>query len=308
MKRSIQAYTLALAGFLTLALFASYKYKNAEPVNGANPIAKALPNIPQVVKSIDLDRPFDFAGEPLPMQNRDVRERLDRELLVNTYWHSSTMLNIKNTYKFFPAMERILAKYELPDDFKYLAVAESNLRNEVSPAGAKGFWQFMKNTGAYYDLEINSEVDERYHYEKATEAACKYLLGYKKKFGSWTLAAAAYNMGGPKLDKALNEQRGKTFYDLNLNAETNRYIFRLVAIKEIMKNPSDFGFYLEEDDVYRPLDDYKEIEVKGSIPNLGDFAIEHGTSYRMLKFYNPWLISSKLTNASRKTYQIRIPK
>jgi hypothetical protein len=227
---------------------------------------------------------------------------------VNTYWHSSTLLNIKNTYKFFPVIERILAENGIPDDFKYLAVAESNLRNETSPAGAKGFWQFMKNTGEYYGLEINSEVDERFHLEKATQAACKYLLDYKKRFGTWTLSAAAYNMGGTRLASSIKSQRAEQFYDLNLSEETNRYVFRLVAIKEILRNPQDFGFYIEPEDTYQPLNNYQTVEVNGSVTNWGDFAIEHGTTYRMIKVFNPWLLDAKLTNSSKKTYEIRIPE
>ena len=241
------------------------------------------------------------------MDNFDVRERLDRELLVNTYLHATTLLHIKNTYKYFPLIEKILSTNGLPDDFKYLAVAESSLRNAVSPAGARGIWQFMKNTGEYYGLEINEEVDERYHIEKATEAACKYLSDYKKQFGNWTLAAAAYNMGGPRLKKEMQLQRANNYYDLNLNDETSRYVFRVVAIKEVLQNPDAFGFYLEPNEGYPPLSNYKTVEVKEAIENLGDFALQHGTTYRMLKVYNPWLISSKLSNKTRKTYEIKIP-
>lgn len=309
MQRSAQIYTLLLTAFVTIIAFASYRQKSTDAEGNAN-----VPNfmagdgiIPQVVKSVDLEGPFDFAGEPLPMENFDVRERLDRELLVNTYWHSSTLLNIKNTHKFFPIIERILTENGIPDDFKYLAVAESSLRNETSPAGAKGFWQFMKNTGEYYGLEINSEVDERFHLEKATQAACKYILDYKKRFGSWTLAAAAYNMGGTSLARNLETQRAERFYDLNLNDETNRYIFRLVAIKEILKAPEKFGFYLDPEDVYQPLNDYQIVEVNGPVANWGDFAREHSTTYRMVKVYNPWLLDSHLTNRNKKTYEIRVP-
>lgn len=307
MQRSVQIYTLALAAFVTVAVFASYRQQSSEEKERQPVYAAAEGIIPQVVKSVDLEGPFDFAGEPLPMDNFDVRERLDRELLVNTYWHSSTLLNIKNAYKYFPIIERILAENGIPDDFKYLAVAESNLRNETSPAGAKGVWQFMKNTGEYYGLEINSEVDERYHLEKSTRAACKYIQDYKDRFGSWTLAAAAYNMGGTNMARVLKSQRAESFYDLNLSEETNRYVFRLVAIKEILKNPNDFGFYLEPEDMYRPLEDYQTVEVNGPVVNFGDFALEHGTTYRMLKVYNPWLLDSHLSNRSRKTYEIRVP-
>jgi len=308
MQRSVQIYTLILAALATIAVFASYRQKSTEKETEKLTYALEDGVITQVVKSVDLEGPFDFAEELLPLDNFDVRERLDRELLVNTYWHSSTLLNIKNTYKFFPVIERILAEHGVPDDFKYLAVAESNLRNVTSPAGAKGFWQFMKPTGQHYGLEINSEVDERFHLEKATQAACKYLLDYKKRFGTWTLAAAAYNMGGTRLASSLKSQRAEEFYDLNLNEETNRYVFRLVAIKEVLKNPKEFGFYIEPDDTYQPLNNYRSIEVNSAVSNWGDFANEQGTTYRMIKVFNPWLLDSKLTNRSKKTYEIRVPE
>lgn len=304
MQKAVQFYTLVLASFLTILFFASYYSGTSE-----QPAAEtAEDKLPQVIQPVNLDQPFDFAGEALPMDNFDVRERLDRELLSNTYWHSTTLMHIKSTYKYFPIIEKILADNDMPDDFKYLAVAESSLRNATSSAGAKGIWQFMKNTGTYYGLEINDEVDERYHIEKATEAACKYLRGYYKQFGSWTLSAAAYNMGGPRLKKEMEVQRVDNFYDLNLNEETNRYIFRLVAIKEILQAPEKFGFYLDDIDGYKPLTDFKIVAVKTSIPNLGDFAQEHGTTYRMLKVYNPWLLDSNLSNKAGKTYEIKIPK
>ncbi len=309
MQKALQLYTLLLASFLTVLFFASY-YFTTESTAAAATIQEipSSGNLPQVIRPVNINRPFDFAGESVPMHNFDVRERLDRELLINTYWHATTLLHIKSAYKYFPMMEKVLADNNMPDDFKYLAVAESSLRNAVSPAGAKGVWQFVKGTAEYYGLEINDEVDERYHIEKATEAACKYLSDYKKQFGNWTLAAAAYNMGGPRLKREMEAQRAKNYYDLNLNEETSRYVFRLIAIKEIMKNPRDFGFYLEEDDGYAPLGDYKMVEVNTPIESLYDFATSHGITYRMLKVYNPWLISTKLTNKARKTYQIKIPK
>ncbi len=300
-SKAIQYYTLALAVFFTLAVFSSY--------SGIDPSEEDNETIvlPQLVKPIDLNRSFDFAEELLPMKNPDVRQRLDKELLRNAYWHSSTILNIKNAHKYFPLIENILAKNGVPDDFKFLSVAESSLSNATSPAGAKGFWQFMKPTGQAYGLEINAEVDERYHLEKATQAACEYIKVDKKRFGSWTLAAAAYNMGGTRLAKEIKSQKMQDYYDLNLNQETSQYLFRLVAIKEILKNPRAFGFIIEEEDFYLPMDDFITVEIKTSIENLGDFANKHGISYRMLKVYNPWLLTYKLTNPKRKTYQIKLP-
>jgi membrane-bound lytic murein transglycosylase D len=303
--KSLQYYTLAMAAFLSIAIFASYsRQENAAGGGGAS----ASAGIPQVIKPVDLNRSFDFAGEPLPMDNFDVRERLDRELLVNTYWHSTTVLNIKNAYKHFPVIEPILREHGIPDDFKYLAVAESSLRNEISPAGARGIWQIMRSVAGDYKLEVSEEIDERYHLEKSTEVACKLLKALYRRFGNWTMAAAAYNVGAGRLAREAETQRSDNYYDLNLNNETSRYIFRLVAIKEIMKDPARFGFYLEPGDLYRPLDDYKTVTVDGPVANWGDFAQEHGTTYRMLKVYNPWLLDSKLTNKARKAYEIKVPK
>jgi len=306
MSKNIQLFTIFLAAFLTLAIFASNANDTIPPAKTAVSITGK--GLPQVVKSANLDRPFDFAGETLPMDNFDVRERLDRELMVNSYWHSSTILNIKASRRFFPMFEKVFELYGIPDDFKYIAVAESSLRNVTSPAGAKGVWQFMKSVGQSFDLEVNSEVDERFNIEKATHAACKHFLNLKKRFGSWTLAATAYNVGPTKLARQKEEQRATTYYDMNLNQETSRYIFRLVAIKQILKDPKAFGFYLDDEDYYQPLNDYAVVETSESIPNLGDFAQKYGTTYRLLKVYNPWLIMGKLTNSKRKTYQIKVPK
>ena len=250
---------------------------------------------------------FNFAGEEVPIENFDVYERLDRELLRNAYYHSSTILALKRANRYFPVIEKILAENGIPQDFKYLAVAESDLSNAVSPAGAKGVWQFLKTTGKAYGLESNNEIEERYHLEKSTKAACDYLQSLKNKFGTWTMAAAAYNMGETKLKKEKNIQRTDNYFDLNLNQETSRYVFRILAIKEILSNPEEYGFLIDEKDKYAPLDNFKTIEIEGSVENWGDFAIEHGTTYRMLKVFNPWLVSSSLTNKYKKTYEIRVP-
>ena len=274
-------------------------------------VENATNELPQIIKPVNLDKTFSFAGEIFPMENFDVRERLDRELLRNTYWHSNTLLNIKKAYKYFPIIEKILAENGVPDDFKYLSVAESDLSNAVSPAGAKGFWQFMKKTGQYYDLEINSQIDERYHLEKATQAFCKYIKSDYKRFNnSWLMAAAAYNMGGTRLSKRIKEQKARSYFDLNLNRETSRYVFRLVAIKEIMNNPRDFGFYASDHEKYQPLDpnNFQKIEVNYGVASWGEFAEKYGTNYRMLKVLNPWLITPSMTNKSGTKYLVKVPK
>lgn len=306
----LSSFVLVMAAFFSFAIFSSSTENNSSKDSyEKNKTLDSRDDLPQIIKAIDLDsRTFSFAGEDLPMDNFDVRERLDRELMRNSYWHSNTILNVKKAYRYFPIIEPILAENNIPNDFKYLAVAESDLSNAVSPAGAKGFWQFMKGTAGDYGLQVNSEVDERYNLEKATKAACKFLQKQYDRFGSWALVAAAYNMGAYRLDKEMKVQRAKSYFDLNLNQETSRYLFRIIAIKEILSNPRDFGFYVDEIDRYQPMPEYKTIEVSSGVANWGDFALKHGTTYRMLKVYNPWLISSTLTNKAKKTYQIRIPK
>lgn len=262
-------------------------------------------HLPQQVHAIDINKTYDLAGEIVPM-NMDTKERLDRELSVNAYWHSSTLLNMKMAAKYFPTIERVLAEEGVPDDFKYLAVAESNLRNVSSSAAAKGFWQFRKLAGKEWKLEINNEVDERYHIEKSTRAACKYLKRLKSRFGTWSNAAAAYNVGPTSFNKQRKAQGEESFYDMNINAETGRYLFRIIAIKEIMSNPESYGFYLDVSDKYGSLDQVEYVTVNSSISSLSKWAHDHEISYRTLKYFNPWLVAGKLT-VKNNTYKIAVP-
>lgn len=307
MARQFTLYSAFLAAGLSFLLFVSYQ-GTGESQSNAGTDATEENRIPQVITSIDLNKDYSFAGERVPTDNFDAMERLDRELSINTYWHSQTLLNIKQAHRFFPVIEPILKAHGVPDDFKYLAVAESGLRNATSYAGAKGYWQFLKSTAESQGLEISNDVDERYHITKSTEAACRYLNAFFEKFSSWTLAAAAYNMGGSRLSRLLDEQHAEDYYELNINEETSRYVFRIIAIKEILSSPDNFGFYIKEEQKYQPLDRYRIVKVSGSIDNLGAFAKEHGTDYRTLKLYNPWLITSNLSNPRNKTYEIKIPK
>jgi membrane-bound lytic murein transglycosylase D len=249
---------------------------------------------------------IDFAGENTPLQIADVKERLDRELLINANLDATTALIIKRANRAFPVIEPILAQYGVPDDFKYLAVIESGLVNATSPAGAKGIWQFMPDTAKEKGMEVNDAVDERYHLEKSTEAACKYLLSAKQKFGSWTLAAASYNGGMSGVGKKLDEQKVVDYYDLALTEETSRYVFRILALKEIMKNPAIYGFNIYETDLYSQIPS-KKIEVDSTISDLADFAKTQGINYKILKIHNPWLRDKKLLNPSKKKYEIEIP-
>ncbi len=249
---------------------------------------------------------IDFAGEAAPLQIADVRERLDRELLINANLDATTLLIIKRANRVFPIIEPILAKYGVPDDFKYLAVIESGLVNAVSPAGARGVWQFMPVTAKEKGMEVNDMVDERYHLEKSTEAACKYLLEAKAKFGNWTLAAASYNGGMTGVTKQIDMQQVDSYYDLLLNDETSRYVFRILALKEIMKSPLKFGFDVDVNQMYVNLPS-KIITVDTTISNLATFAKSQGINYKILKIHNPWLRDKKLVNQSRKKYEIQIP-
>lgn len=301
-NRVLLALNIILAGGLLFVSFASFK--GDKTTNGGGHLCPE-----QVVRSVNLDKPFDFCGEKLPMDNFDVRQRLDAELLRNIYFHSQTILAIERANAYFPTIEPILKEEGVPDDLKYLAVAESALSNAISPAGAKGVWQFMRSAAAGYNLEVNDEVDERYHLEKATRAACKYLRSEKQHLGSWTLAAAGYNGGPERIATEKANQRANSFYEMNLAAEeTMRYPFRIVAIKEVMQNPEQYEYSVEPSHLYKPLNNYTTVDVSGPVANWGDWAIQHGTNYRMLKIYNPWLIGSKLTNKAGKTYQIKVPK
>lgn len=274
---------------------------------------KKLKNEPQKktaqsyqIKAVKLPETLSFAGERVPIERFDIKERMDRELLVNTYWQSNGLLLIKRAHKYFPIIEPLLKKYGLPDDFKYLAVAESGLQNASSSAGASGFWQFLRGTARQYGLEVNRNVDERYNLELATKVAAEYLKKSKEKFGSWTLTAAAYNAGNARIARRMKTQQVDNYYDVLLNSETSRYVFRIVALKEIISNAKAYGFEFEKEDLYN-LPETKEIEVDTVITNIASFAKKFDMTYKDLKLYNPWLKENKLNNRSRKLYKIKIP-
>ncbi|WP_209403187.1 lytic transglycosylase domain-containing protein [Pseudozobellia sp. WGM2] len=258
------------------------------------------------ISAIDIPEDLNFAGEVVPQDDPEIMERIDREFLVNTYWQSNAVLLIKRANKYFPIIEPILAKNGVPDDFKYLAVAESGLQNVVSHAGATGFWQIMKATGREYGLEVNSNVDERYHLEKATEVACAYLNKYKKKYGNWTLTAASYNAGAGAISKYLGIQQVDDYYDLLLGQETGRYVFRIMAIKEILSHPEKYGFDIEEEDKYKAVPTFK-VDIEEPVLSFADFAQQYEINYKILKRHNPWLREAHLNNSSRKKYTVEIP-
>jgi len=258
------------------------------------------------VFGVEIPARVDFAGEPMPLDLFDVRESLDRELLSNTYFHSQTIRLIKLSHRFFPIIEPVLESYGIPNDFKYLAVAESGLEQVVSPAKAVGFWQLMRGTAIEYGLEVNDEVDERYHIEKSTDVACRYLLESYEKYGNWTMTAASYNAGRRGVDRQIERQKIENYYDLMLNDETERYLFRVVAMKLIFENPADYGITLSEEEYYKPIP-HNFVDIDGPVEDFADFANEHHTNYKILKYLNPWLRDNALANTGGKTYRIKIP-
>lgn len=259
-------------------------------------------NVYSVLKPNDLK----FADELVPNTSLDVWERLDKELLKNIYWQSNTLLYFKRANKYFPIIEEILAKNNIPDDFKYLALIESGFEYTVSPSGAAGFWQIMRGTAREYGLEVNYAIDERYNLRKSTEAACSYLRKAYDEFGSWTMAAASYNMGINGVRRKIEKQETNNYFNLHLNDETSRYVFRIIVIKEIMENPRKYGFVFRDNDLYTHPQ-VKQIRVDSTIDNLYSFAKDHNINYKILKKYNPWLRISKLPDESRRVYYIDIP-
>ncbi|MDZ4823116.1 MAG: lytic transglycosylase domain-containing protein [Flavobacteriales bacterium] len=257
--------------------------------------------------TLPLPDSLSFAGEMVPMEEWDLRERLDREMLVNTYWHSNTLLSIKRANRWFPVIEPILKKNGIPDDFKYLALVESALVQAVSPNLAVGFWQFLEATGKEYDLEINDEVDERYHVERSTEAACHYLKDSFDRYGSWAMAAASYNMGKGGLNTQVERQNQTEYWDLLLNEETGRYVFRIIAMKEIVNHADQYGFVIRPGDLYPPLK-YDIVTVDSAILDFAVFAEQQHITYKELKLYNPWLRQPYLKNKLKEIYEIKILK
>ncbi len=244
-----------------------------------NAILKTAPN-PELqthkgykIKALKLPNGLNLAGERVPVEINDVKERMERELLVNTYWQSNGILLLKRANRYFPILEPLLAKYNLPDDFKFLALAESGFTDETSSVGAAGIWHFMRTTGKEYGLEINDNVDERYNIEKSTKVAAEYLIKAKEKLGSWTLAAAAYNAGNRGVSRRLEAQEVSNYYDVKLPDETERYIFRILALKEIITNPKKYGFVFDKEDLYT-VKETRLVKVDTAISNLTLFAKE----------------------------------
>ena len=263
----------------------------------------------QYCKIVPLSIPdtLSFAGEKVPLDMFYVKEALDKELAVNTYWHSSTLQLIRKSHRWFPLIDSVLRANRIPVDFRYIPLIESNLSNVKSPAGAVGFWQLMKGTAKDYGLEVSKEVDERYDVKKSAEAASRYLLKSYEKLHNWTLVAAAYNAGNRRITSLMETQKANNFYDLLVPEETGRYIFRILAVKLIFSHPEDYGFYLQKSDYYEPLP-YYVVEINHRVDSWADFSKEHRITYRLLKYYNPWLRQPYLKNRKKKTYKIKIPE
>ena len=299
MKFSTKKSTLLLGILVILLMFSYREISNSSFIDYNEPSSYKI-------HALQIPSKVEFAGESIDLNEADLMERMDKELLVNTYWQSNTLLMIKRSHKYFPTIEKILAEEGVPDDFKYLALIESGLENVVSHKGAKGFWQIMRATGRELGLEVNSNVDERYHIELSTRVACKYLKKAKEHLGSWTLAAASYNRGLSGIKRILKQQQADNYTDLLLGTETKRYVFRILAVKEIMLHPERYGFIVEDAQKYRPLP-YRTVEVDTAVTNIARFSKQMGVNYKTMKIYNPWLLQNHLNNKSRKLYHIALP-
>lgn len=261
----------------------------------------------QQVLSPPIPEKVIFCGEELLLNRYNVLEAFERELITNCYLHGSTLQTIKRAHRYFSVIEPILKKNNIPDDMKYLAVAESGLRNAVSPSKAEGVWQFLKETGKEYGLEVAGDVDERYHLEKATQAACDYLNKSYASYQDWALVAAAYNAGNARIKTFIENQKTDDYFDMLMSQETMRYVYRIVALKYILENPTVYGFYVRNEEIY-PEIPVKTVKIDTTINSLTDFAHHFDISYLLLKEFNPWLRNISLSNKTGKEYEIAIPR
>lgn len=300
MKQNIIYIFLALTGVTAITLISLSN-------NDTEKVEQQRPQVLSMTASVDIPDEMTFADEKIVFDRYDRRERMDRELNSFTYFHSTTLLLFKRANRIFPIIEPILKQQGVPDDIKYIAVIESSLDHRAtSPARAVGLWQFMSATAPQFGLEVSTEVDERYHIEKSTVAACRYLKDAYRKYGSWSAAALSYNGGQGRITNELSNQSASDALDLWLVEETTRYYYRMLAIKTIFENPAQYGFVIRGDQLYKPME-FKEVRVSGAIPSLVSFARENGVTYAQLKDFNSWLRDTKLTNRSGKTYTILVP-
>lgn len=298
-KSNRPVFMVAVAAAVLVISQASFQQPGTRPSKEEQATAPA--KVPLMPASIS------FAGEAVPLDRWEVRERLDRELLYISYNTPNVLYTIKLAGRYLPVISARLKANGVPDDFKYMCVAESNLEPAaISRSGAVSFWQFMDYTAPGYQLTVNAEIDQRYDLEKATDAACRYIKDAYRRFGSWTAAAASYNCGMGRFNGLARFQQTNNYYDLYLPEETNRYIFRILTFKHVMENAGALGFQVAEKDPYRPVP-FKTFEVNASIPDLAKFAVSKGTNYKMLKLLNPWLKGRSLTVTGNRRYQLKLP-
>ncbi|SMG43807.1 Transglycosylase SLT domain-containing protein [Marivirga sericea] len=298
------ALYISIASLVTFLIVAFFRKEGKTEIH--KPVAEQMQPIAfKNAKTIPIPEKIDLAGENVPLEIDDVKERLDKELHINSYWHNNTIFLFKRANRWFPVIEPILAEYGIPDDFKYLALIESGLENVDSYAGAAGFWQILKSTGREYGLEINRDVDQRYDPVLSTRAACKYLKRSYAKFEDWTLVAASYNRGMRGMQNALDNQKVDNFYDLMLNDETSRYVFRILAIKQIFESPESYGLDIVKEHLYEPFV-YRYDTVRNSIDWV-DYAKAQGTTYKTLRIYNPWIQDDDIRIGRDDYYVMSLP-
>ncbi|MCW3078329.1 MAG: Murein transglycosylase [Bacteroidetes bacterium] len=296
-QRVLVFFCFFLAGYFVLKI---YLYAPSED-------SVAYSNNNFYVLGLNIPSTLDFCGEKIPSNNYEIKKHLDREFFNKSYWKSNSAVLFAKAQKWFPYIEPILKKEGVPDDFKYVAVIESHLSNIVSPAGAAGFWQLVPGSARNYNLEVNEYVDERYHVEKATRAACRLFKEAHSNFNNWTLSAAAYNLGIGGIQAALKKQNTSNYYDLLLNKETGSFVYRILAYKTLFASPQHFGIKKKKWNYY-PLIPFKVYKVDSSITNLSAFAKHIGCNKATVKFFNPWLLQDVLPNPEKKVYEIRVPK
>ena len=298
--------------FLWLLLFGlgAYTYSQFQAIEQRQQSFVQYSELPQGTSvnamAINLPDSMRFAGEPVPLAIADVRERLDREMHINVYWHTNTIFLLKRAHRWLPQIAKVLKEEGVPDDFKYLPAIEGAFLNDTSPKNAVGFWQFRKDAAKEFGLEVNRQVDERYDPIKSARAACKYFRSAYDKFGSWTLVAASFNRGRAGIIRAMDNQKVDNYYDLMLNDETSRYVFRILAAKEIIEHPQRYGFQVSEEQLYE-VEQVKYLSVTKNINNWVDWSAEQGINFKLLKRHNPWIQSDRLTVSSGKEYIIAIP-
>ena len=300
----INRFRVSLAAFFFMSVFvvmASFTFYPAD-CRGQEQ-GEPLPTV-----SLDIPEKVAFAGTFIPLNRYDMRERYDREQMAFTYAYASTIVTIKRANLYFPVIEPILEQNGIPDDFKYLALVESNFNTRAySSAKAAGFWQFMPETARQYGLEVSNGIDERYHIEKSTVAACRYLNDAYDRFGDWPTVAASYNAGMRRIGSEQAMQQAGNFFDMLVFDETSRYVFRILAIKEILRQPQKYGFYIKREHLY-PSIGFTEVSVAGPVDDWAEFAKSQGITYAQLKDFNVWIRGNTLENPEWKTYVVRIPR